>query len=65
MEAVVVPKITVSFAVDLEVEYDSFSGKTPEEFAIAIQDELDDILWEANPRVKSVYSSITSISTND
>ena len=65
MEPVFVPKLNVSFAVDLEVEYDSFTGKTPEEFAIALQDELDDILFEVNPNIKGVYTSITAIEPND
>jgi hypothetical protein len=29
MEPVIVPRLTVSFAVDLEVEYDSFGGRSP------------------------------------
>ena len=40
MEPVVVPKLTVSFAVDLEVEYNSFGGKTAEDIADALQDEM-------------------------
>jgi len=46
MDPVIVPKLTVSFAVDLEVEYNSFSGKTSEEIAEALQDDLDDLLDE-------------------
>ena len=65
MEAVVVPKLTVSFAVDIEVNYDSFGGKTPQDVAIALQDEIDDLLYEASPAVSSVYTSITAFETND
>lgn len=65
MEAVTVPKITVSFAVDIEVNYDSFSGKTRQDVAIALQDEIDDLLYEASPDVTSVYTSITAIDSND
>ena len=35
METAAVPKLTVSFAVDLELEYDSFTGKTPKQIAEA------------------------------
>jgi len=61
MEVIAAPKLTVSFAVDIELNYDSFGGKTPAEFAEAIQDEIDDLLFEASPHVVGVYSSITSI----
>lgn len=65
MEAVTVPKLTVSFAVDIEVEYDSFNGKTRQDIAIALQDEIDDLLYEASPGVTSVYTSITALDSND
>jgi hypothetical protein len=65
MEPIVVPKLTVSFAVDLEVEYDSFSGKTADEIAEALQDELDDLLFEVSPNVKGIFTSITAIDFND
>jgi hypothetical protein len=61
MDPVVVPKVTVSFAVDLEVEYDPFVGKTPTEVATALQDEIDELLFEASPGVVGVFTSITSI----
>jgi hypothetical protein len=65
MESVVVPRLTVSFAVDLEVEYDSFGGRTAQDIAIALQDELDDLLFETSPAVKGVFTSITAIDSND
>lgn len=65
MEPVPVPKLTVSFAVDLEVEYNSFGGKTAEEIAEALQDELDDLLFEVSPYVQGVFTSITSVGFND
>ena len=60
-----VPKLTVSFAVDLEVEYDSFSGRTPQDIAIALQDEVDDLLFEASPSIKGVFTSITAVDSNE
>jgi hypothetical protein len=64
MEPVYVPKLTVSFAVDLEVEYNSFGGKTADEIAEALQDDLDDLLFEL-PQVKGVFTSCTNIESND
>ena len=65
MEPIVVPKLTVSCAVDLDVEYDSFSGRTPQDIAIALQDELDNLLYETSPSVVGVFTSITAIDSND
>jgi hypothetical protein len=65
MDPVYVPKLTVSFAVDLEVEYDSFGGRTPQDIAIALLDELDNLLFETSPSVKVVFTSITAIDSND
>lgn len=65
MEPITVPKLTVSFAVDIDVDYDSFGGKTPTDIAIALQDEIDDLLYEASPHVSAVFTSITAIDSND
>lgn len=65
MESVPTPKVTVSFAVDLELDYDPFTGRTPEDVAAALQDELDDLLFEASPQVTGVFTSITSVDLND
>lgn len=65
MEPVTVPKITISYAVDLEVEYDAFSGRTTQDMAELLQDKLDDLLYEVDGRVVGVYTSITNIDSND
>lgn len=65
MEPITVPKLTVSFAVDIEIEYDSFGGKTPEQLAEAIQDEMDDLLFEVNPGVVGVFTTLTAVDSND
>jgi len=64
MEPVTVPKLSVSFAIDLELEYNSFNGKTSDEIAEALQDELDNLLFEL-PNVTGVYTSCTAIQFND
>ena len=58
-------KLTVSFAVDLELDYNSFTGKTPDDIACSLQDELDDLLFEASQNVVGVFTSITHIEQND
>jgi hypothetical protein len=65
MQTVPVPKLTLSFAVDIEVEYNSFGGKTEDEIAEALQDDLDDLLYELSPHVKGVYTSCTSLGLNE
>jgi hypothetical protein len=65
MKKVAVPTLTVSFAVDLDVEYNSFGGKTADEIAEALQEELDNLLFEAAPSVTGVYTSVTAINVND
>jgi hypothetical protein len=65
MDPIAVPKLTVSFAVDLEIEYDSFGGKTPEQLAEAIQDEFDDLLFEVSPGVVGVFTTLTAVDSND
>ena len=59
------PKLTVSLAVDLDLEYDSYQGRTPSDVALALQDTLDDLLFEASPNVVGVYTSLTAINSND
>jgi len=63
MEPVTVPRLTISFAVDLEVEYNSFGGKTADEIVEALQDDLDDVLFELN-NVTGVFTSCTSVAFN-
>jgi hypothetical protein len=54
MESVPVPKLTVSLAVDIEVAYNSFEGKTADEITESLQDELHDLLFELD-QVTGVY----------
>lgn len=65
MEPVYTPKLTVSFAVDLEIEYDPFKGRTDEQVAATLQETLDNLLFEASPEVVSVCTLITAIESND
>jgi hypothetical protein len=40
MDPIPTPTITVSFAIDLDLKYDPFKGKSPLEFAALIEDDL-------------------------
>lgn len=61
MNPIPTPKITVSFAVDIELTYDPFKGKSPLEFANLIEDDLYDALMELRPEVLNAYTSITAV----
>ena len=61
MDPVPVPAIRVSFAVDIEIEYDPFKGRTPEETAGMLEDAISDVLIEAHPDVLSTATNITNI----
>lgn len=61
MEKVFTPVLTVSFTVEIEIEYNPFEGRTSEELAIGLQDEIEDLILEANPKIKGVFTSINSI----
>ena len=61
MDPVSVPVIRVSFAVDIEIQYDPFKGRTPEETAGLLEESVNDILFEAHPHVLSTSTQITNI----
>jgi hypothetical protein len=65
MEPVYTPKLTVSFAVDLEVEYDPFKGRTLDQVVAALQETLDNLLFETSPKVVGVCTSITAVNSNE
>ena len=61
MDPVPVPALTVSFAVDIEIQYDPFKGRTPEETAGLLEESVSDILFEAHPHVLSTAVQVTNI----
>ena len=63
MDTVAVPKLTLSFEVDIEIEHNSFSGKTPEDIADLLQDEIHDMVFELD-QVIGMTSSLTGIASN-
>ena len=65
MDPIPVPKLTVSFALEVDIEYNSFDGRTQQDVAIALSDEIENLIYEANPGIKAVFVSITGIESND
>ena len=61
MDPVPVPTLTVYFAVAIEIKYDPFKGRTPEETAGMLEDAIGDVLIEAHPDVLSTTTNITDI----
>ena len=65
MEPILTPTITVSFAIDLELKYDPFKGKSPMQFATSIEDGLRDVLMDWRPEILNAYTSITEINEDN
>ena len=65
MDKPAVPRLILSFDVDIELEYNSFNGKTAEDIADDIEQELHDFLLEVKPTVDFVNTSLTSCKTHD
>ena len=65
MEPIPTPTITVSFAIDLELKYDPFKGKSLMQFAALIEDDLHDVLMDWRPEILSAYTSITAVNEDN
>jgi len=61
MDPVQTQSLTVSFSVDVDLDYDSFSGKTPREVAESLEADLSDLTFEISPKIGAVFTSITGI----
>ena len=56
------PIAQINFTVDVEIEYDPFEGRTPEEFAEVVHDDLIDSLWEMrNGTVHGLFTDLKSV----
>ena len=56
------PIAQISFTVDVEIEYDPFEGRTPEQFAEIVHDDLIDSLWEMRDgAVQGLFTDVKSI----
>jgi hypothetical protein len=65
MEPVYVPKLTVAFTVELEVEYDPFKGRTIDQTAAGLVEVAENLLWETSPKVTSVVTNIIAVHSDD
>ena len=56
------PLVNISMQVELEVEYDPFTGRTPDQFAKVIEDDLHTALNDfREDDVQGIFSTITSV----
>jgi hypothetical protein len=65
MEPVYVPRLTVTFTVELEVEYDPFKGRTTDQTAAGLVEVAENLLWETSPKVTSVITNIIAVHSDD
>jgi|TARA_B100000945_G_scaffold307253_2_gene295513 hypothetical protein len=65
MEQVPIPRLTLNFSVELEIDYNPFKGKTQAEYIKYIENELQETLFDVSPNVKNVYTSLIAIDEND
>lgn len=58
------PFVTVRFSLEIEADYDPFKGRTPEEFAQIIQDDLHVALESFREEdVHCIFSTVESVKT--
>lgn len=63
METIARPAVRVTFQVEIELEFDSFKGKTPQQFAENVEDDMMDALTEMRPEILGVYSTMIDVTT--
>ena len=58
------PTIEIQMTVDIEMDYDSFNGRTPEEFAELVHDDVINALWEMrDDEVKGLFTDVKTVRT--
>lgn len=61
MKTAPLPVLRAKFVFEVECEYNPFSGKDQEDFAISLQDEMHDLLDGIRPEVIGFYSDIEGL----
>lgn len=62
METAAKPVLNITINLEIEVEYDPFSGKTKEQFSDSLLDDLHDSLLDFREKdVQALFSSVVSI----
>jgi len=47
--------------LELDVDYDPFKGRTPQQIADLIQHKLNDLVFETDKNIRGVYTDVTSV----
>ena len=47
--------------LELDVDYDPFKGRTPQQIADLIQDKLNDLVFETDKNIRGAYTDVTSV----
>ena len=56
------PLLSITYTLEFEVEYDPFKGKTPEEFAESLEDDLHSALFDIRgDSVHGLFSKVVSV----
>jgi hypothetical protein len=55
MEAPPKTLLDLRLTIDLEIEWDSFRGRTKEQFIRMVEDDVFDAIREARPEVQEIY----------
>jgi hypothetical protein len=59
-----VPSIAIHMNVEIEMDYDSFNGRTPQEFAELVHDDVISAIWEMrDDDVKGLYTDVKKVTT--
>ena len=60
------PIASIKLQVEIEAKYDPFKGRTPEQFADLIEDELRCALFDfREEEIESIYSKVESVQLID
>lgn len=58
--------IAIELSVKIEMNYDSFDGRTPEEFAELVHDDVISAVWDMrDEEVIGLYTDVKEITTFD
>ena len=56
--------IEIELSVSIEMDYDSFNGRTPQEFAELVHDDVISAIWEMrDDDVKGLYTDVKKVTT--
>ena len=53
--------VNLLFEIELDAAYDPFKGKTVQQLAEAIEDDLQQAILDLRPEVKNIYTAVKDI----